>query len=146
MIARTLSLTLVICFIFTLQPYGQHTKTVTLAGYHHVPPVPSPGSGNIDVTLRGDTLSVKGEFNQLSSAYYGAFIHYGDEDEQGNQLFRMEPELDKSKIGGTFDPERNKWKLNETLLQALAEGRLYINIYSNNYTRGELRGQVPPMK
>ena len=89
---------------------------------------------------------MKGYFNQLSSPFYGSFIHYGNNDERGNQLIRLEPELNKSKTGGAFDPENNRWGLTKNQLQALAEGSLYINIYSTNYPRGELRGQIPSLK
>lgn len=125
---------------------AQKSATVLLAGYKHIPPVPSPGNGSITITLQQDTLSVKGYFNQLSSPFYGSFIHYGNNDERGNQLIRLEPELNKSKTGGAFDPENNRWGLTKNQLQALAEGSLYINIYSTNYPRGELRGQIPSLK
>ena len=135
---------LILCFPFWAQ--AQESATVLLAGYKHIPPVPSPGNGSVTVKLQKDTLSVKGYFNQLSSPFYGSYIHYGKKDERGNQLLRLEPELNKDKTGGAFDPENNRWALTESQLQALAEGHLYINIYSINYPRGELRGQIPPLK
>lgn len=135
---------LVLSFPFTV--HAQESATILLAGYKHIPPVPSPGNGSVTVTLWKDTLSVKGYFNQLSSPFYGSFIHYGKKDERGNQLFRLEPQLNKDKTGGAFNPENNRWALTENQLQALAEGNLYINIYSTDYPRGELRGQIPPLK
>lgn len=139
---------LLICLMLSSLPdmQAQKSAVVLLAGYHHTPPVPSPGTGSVTVTLREDTISVKGYFNQLSSPFYGSYIHYGRKGESGNQIIKLEPRLNEDNTGGAFDPENNRRVLTKSQLQALAKGHLYINIYSIKYPRGELRGQIPPLK
>lgn len=143
---RILGLLTWLMFAVALRTHAQKNATVLLAGYNQIPPVTTSGTGSVTVTLRDDTLNVEGSFSELSSVYYGGYIHYGNKDERGNQLIRLEPDLNEDQTGGSFDPEKNQWVLNDSQLKALANGRLYINIYSYDHQTGELRGQIPPMK
>ncbi|NIT62065.1 MAG: hypothetical protein GWN00_39485, partial [Aliifodinibius sp.] len=53
---------------------AQQSKKIILAGYKHKPPVSTTGSGLATVTLHGDTLTVKGKFEDLSTNYSGAYL------------------------------------------------------------------------
>jgi hypothetical protein len=139
---------MVLCatFIFAIAAEAQSSATVLLAGYKQVPPVPSPASGKLTFTLTGDTLAVEGAFEGLTSPFWGAYIHYGAADERGNQIIELNPELNEQKTGGYFDPAQNSFVLNSSQKQALSQGLLYVNIYSSEYQRGEIRGQLPTLK
>jgi len=108
-----------------------------------VPSVRTAASGTAEVYVESDTLYVSGTFSDLSGHYWAAFVHYGAEGEEGNRMFRLTAELNEEKDGGTFSFEENKFQLRELQREALREGNLYINISSDRYQEGEIRGQIP---
>lgn len=124
---------------------GQHSVEVILAGYKQVPRVPTPATGMAEVTLKSDTLIVDGNFSDLREPYRSAAIFYGEEGEQGNQLFTLKPSLNEGRTSGTFSGNDNRFTLGDEIRKALAEGNLYIAITSSRYPRGEIRGQIPPL-
>lgn len=124
---------------------AEQKANVFLAGHKRIPPVATGASGNIEVVLNNDTLTVAGTFRGLSGVYAGAGIHVGTAKEEGNRLYRLEPDLEESKTEGSFKAEKNRYRLNDTQLELLAAGEFYINIYSTDHRRGEIRGQIPPL-
>ena len=129
----------------TLQ--AQQVKKITLAGYKHNPPVSTSGSGSVTITLKGDTLSLKGTFEDLVDIYFGGYIMVSIRGERGNQLHRLKATLDEdNRTSGTFAKEENKFALSEAEKELLAKGDLYINITSRENRKGELRGNIGPMK
>jgi len=104
--------------------------------------VNTPASGYFDVYIDGDTLSVKGSFDNLSGTYRSAGIYYGEKDENGNLLFRLSPRFQGSKNEAAFVRMENSFRISSPLKQALNNGKLYISIGSSEYPRGELRGQI----
>lgn len=125
---------------------AQQSATVVLAGYKVNPPVTTPAAGTALVTFKNDSLLVEGSFSDLNSPYRGAGIHYGSKRENGNQILRLTSVLDENRTSGKFLPNDNAFKLTEGLKQALSEGLLYINIYTQLQPRGELRGHIPAME
>ena len=104
--------------------------------------VNSPASGYFDVYVDGDTLSVKGSFKNLSGTYRTAGIYYGENDENGNLLFRLSPKFKGSKSRAEFVRIENSFRISEPLINALRNGNLYIAIGSSEFPRGEIRGQI----
>lgn len=133
---------LIVLFAFTASD-AQTTYPVTLSGMEQVPSVRTAASGTAEVYVESDTLYVSGTFSDLSGHYWAAFVHYGAEGEEGNRMFRLTAELNEEKDGGTFSFEENKFHLRELQREALREGNLYINISSDRYQEGEIRGQIP---
>lgn len=123
----------------------QSTGIVMLTGYKVIPKVPTPASGTVIVTLKNDTLFFDGSFENLSNRYTKTFIHYGKKSENGNKLFELSPELNENKTAGSFNPDKNFVVPNQIQLEALGNGLLYIAIYSSDYNRGEIRGQIPKL-
>lgn len=144
---RLFSLILLPLLLFTLNDLtAQSTYPVLLSGTEHVPPVRTPATGEFEVYIESDTLYVRGEFSDLRGHYWSAFIHYGEEGDEGNRLFRLSPdELNEEQNAGTFIFEDNKFPLRELQREALREGNMYINISSNRNQEGEIRGQIPNM-
>lgn len=137
----------VICFFAQAETvHAQQTKKIMLAGYKHTPSVPTSGSGIITVSFHKDTLRVKGDFSDLTSQYTGAYIMVGKKGESGNMLFRLKPELNDQETGGSLKQKENTFVLNEVQKPLLKNGELYINIASVDHRKGELRGQIPPIK
>lgn len=127
------------------QAYSQQSRTITLAGYNHEPPVRTSGSGGATITFKDDTLRVEGDFSDLTGTYRGAYIMVGEKGEPGNMLFRLKTEVNEERTGGIIKAEDNVFVLNDAQKPLLEKGEFYINITSTKYSRGELRGQIPPM-
>lgn len=92
------------------------------------------GEGEVNVTLRGDTLTVTGSFEGMSSAATMAHIHRGPKAQPGPVVLTLD--VDKSSSGDisgtlTLTPE---------LIVALHAEGLYVQIHSENNPGGELRG------
>ena len=122
---------------------AQNSGEVILAGYNQVPAVQSSGTGVIRVEVRSDTLFVEGSFQDLNGMYRSAGIYHGRESESGNRLRGLSPDLEEDRSGGSFDSERNYFELRPSILEALQQGRLYINITTDRHRQGEIRGQIP---
>jgi hypothetical protein len=125
---------------------AQQSVEVNLAGYKHVPPVATSGTGVLQVTLQSDTLFVEGRFQDLRSNYRSSSIHYGSERESGNRLLGLKVQLNEDRRSGVFRKEENYFELRPSMLEALSQGNLYISIASDRNQRGEIRAQIPPMQ
>ena len=146
-----LSISLITAIILLLgiqvQPgHSQQSKEIILGGFNHEPAVRTSGSGLATVTFTGNSLRISGDFSNLSSVFRGAYIMIGKKGESGNMLLRLKADLNENRTSGTFKTESNTFKLNDVQKPLLKAGELYINIISSNHSRGELRGQIPPMK
>jgi hypothetical protein len=124
---------------------AQQSKKIILAGYKHTPPVSTTGSGMATVRLHGDTLTVKGKFEDLSANYSGAYLMVSIRGQGGNQLYRLKVELNEEKTGGKLIGKENQFVLSPAQKALLKKGDLYINISSFENQKGELRGNIGPM-
>lgn len=139
---------------------GQATKrySVNLSSSRVVPNAPSTKAmGMAEATLKGDRLMVRGRFNQLSSALRdyatdptnppnpkitsAVHIHRGEATENGPFQFALTVRMNGMSMGGQFNGE---YKLSSEQLQALADGKLYIDIHTQQNRAGELRGYFQP--
>ncbi|MCH8567035.1 MAG: CHRD domain-containing protein [Balneolales bacterium] len=111
-------------------------------------PVVTSAEGLISAELVNNRLTVSGSFNNLSSALAteiagGAHIHVGGAGELGDVLFVLEAQTDAEMTSGVFLASENTFMIeDEAMLEALLEGGLYVNIHSEMFPSGELRGQL----
>jgi hypothetical protein len=124
---------------------AQQSKKIILAGYKHKPPVSTTGSGLATVTLHGDTLTVQGKFEDLSTNYSGAYLMVSIRGQGGNQLYRLKADLNDKKTGGKLLGKQNRFILSPAQKALLKKGELYINISTFDNQKGELRGNIGPM-
>jgi hypothetical protein len=124
---------------------AQQSKKIVLAGYKHSPPVSTSGSGMATVTLHGDTLTIKGQFEDLITNFSGAYLMVSIRGQAGNQLHRLKAELNEEKTGGKLRAKDNRFVLSPSQKALLKEGELYLNISSFENQKGELRGDIGPM-
>lgn len=124
---------------------AQQSQKIILAGYNHQPPVSTPGSGMATVKLKGDTLKVHGDFENLTSPYIGAYLMVNLRGQPGNQLYRLKAELNDERTGGVFKTKTNSFALTPSERQLLRKGEVYINIASAENRKGELRGDIGSM-
>lgn len=139
----------IIVLLWSLQPtsaVAQQTKDIILAGYKMKPIVHTSGSGFVTVTLHNDSLSVDGEFSDLMSPFYGAYIMGEIRGSAGNMIQKLKVDLSDSNTDGTIDKEKNTFKLTEGELSMLKKGNLYIAIASQEHQTGEILGKIPPIQ
>lgn len=129
--------------LFFATVYAQNNRVeVVLNGVNMVPEIRTGASGTITVWVESDTLYVRGEFSNLQNYYFSSNIHYGEEGETGNPIFKLKPDISEDHTSGTFDPEKNKFKLSDAMHEAFNNGNLYITVASYDNRRGEIRGQI----
>lgn len=125
-----------------------------LAGVHETPPVPSPGDAFVEVDLTGDNrLIVTGGVFNLSSPYAASHIHVGQVGVPGPVVIPLTLTTFDDRSGFYF-VEDNTFDLNtfefgggmdtDSFIEALDNGDLYVNVHTQAYGPGEIRGQILP--
>ena len=96
------------------------------------------GSGEVRATLADRTLEVVGSFQGLSSVATIAHIHQAPMARRGPSLFALEvTQATDGRISGTV-------ALDETQIEALRDGELYVQIHTQTNAGGEIRGWLLP--
>jgi hypothetical protein len=130
-----------------LVPEADQVFRVTLLGSEEVPPVATTASGAVVIELNDHDITVSGSFSGLSSPLAvdiagGAHIHMGFAGQNGDVVKVLEVELDADARGGVILAEDNTFNLSHSELMAMVGRQLYVNIHSENFPGGEIRGQI----
>ncbi len=117
-----------------------------LSGANEISPVFTTGSGELELELIGDQLTITGDFEGLISPLEpvggtGAHIHLGFTGQNGPVEIHLDPELSDNGHAGSFNETVT---LSTEQLDYLRQRQFYINIHSERYPAGELRGQILP--
>lgn len=115
---------------------GGKTVNVSLSGSQEVPPVSVPGSGSGSFNV-GDDGAVSGSVTTTGVEGTMAHIHLGAKGQNGPVVVPL------TKSGDTYTAPAGA-KLNDAQLQAFRAGNLYVNVHTNKYKGGEVRGQLQP--
>ncbi|MEX0966077.1 MAG: CHRD domain-containing protein [Bacteroidia bacterium] len=115
-----------------------------ISGMNEVPMVITRGQGGVSLELHDTTLIVSGSFRDLGSAYTASHIHTGLSGANGPVAFALNASLAGNGRSGYYHPDNNRFELSAAQAQNLRERRLYVNIHSQMYPTGEMRGQVLP--
>lgn len=119
-----------------------------------VPSAPSTSAtGVVGAVLVGDRLILRGDFGGLSSPLRdyatdpttppnpkitsGAHIHRGEPNQNGPFQYALTVMMNETGMGGRLAGE---YTLTAEQLQALADGKLYIDMHTQQNRAGELRG------
>jgi hypothetical protein len=115
---------------------GSNAIGVKLSPAEEVPPASSSatGSGSIRVAEDG---SVSGSVSTTGVQGTMAHIHQGAKGANGPVIVPL------TKSGDTYTVPAGA-KLNASQMQALKAGGLYVNVHSDKYKGGEIRGQLTP--
>lgn len=119
-----------------MMPGGGKTVKVNLTGAEEVPPVSVPGSGSGSFTIKDDG-SVSGSVTTQGVQGTMAHIHQGAKGQNGPVIVPL------TKNGDTYSAPAGA-KLTDAQMQAFRAGNLYVNVHSDRYKGGEVRGQLQP--
>lgn len=109
--------------------------------------------GAVGAALNGNRLIVRGGFNYLSSPLRdyatdpavppnpnvtsGVHIHRGTPQQNGAFQYALQVQPNSSGLGGTV---KGEYTLTDEQLQLLNDGGLYVDLHTQNFRAGELRG------
>ena len=113
-----------------------------MTGLEMVPDIQTAATGSGEAWIESDSLYVRLEFKNLQAPYYSANVHFGDEGETGNPIYKLNPVLGEDHRQGTVDPNQNKFALSDAMKEAFQQENLYITVASEQHQRGEIRGQI----
>jgi hypothetical protein len=111
------------------------TYIAVLDGLQNSPPLPQvTATGNATLVLNeaGTELSFTVTYQGLSSAEIGAHIHNARPGLNGPIAFTLPM--------GT--PKAGIWQIPPDMVVELQAGRLYINVHTDTYSTGEIRGNI----
>jgi Cu/Zn superoxide dismutase len=113
------------------------------------PAVVSDGEGEAEFTLRRDRVRFEVEWEDLTSNVMAGHIHCAPAGTPGPVGVTLvhEPPLDPDdRIRGSFtgpdEPNDCGWTSLNDVLDALVRGSAYVNIHTQNFPMGEIRGQI----
>jgi uncharacterized repeat protein (TIGR01451 family) len=128
--------------------FAQDTLTYVafLNGRQEVLPVTTPAGGSVTLKLIGNQLQVEGSFSKLSSGVLEeqTHIHLGYAGQNGPVVFGLIASLSENRQSGRFETALNTFSLAPEQIEALAARSFYVNIHTENFPSGEIRGQVLP--
>jgi hypothetical protein len=115
---------------------GSGAIKVSLTGAEEVPPISVPGSGSGSFRVAEDgTISGSATTKDVQGTM--AHIHRGAKGANGPVIIPLE------KNGDTYTVPAGR-KLTPQQMDDLKAGNLYVNVHTNRYKGGEVRGQLQP--
>lgn len=95
------------------------------------------GLASFNLSRTGDKVQFYGVFDNLTSPITMAHLHMAPAGVDGGVVVNLGDFLEGNTITGSFDPTEF-----EGLLDDMLAGNIYLNVHTENFPAGELRGQV----
>ena len=115
---------------------GSGAIKVSLSGSEEVPPVTVPGTGSGSFRVAEDG-TISGSVSTKDVQGTMAHIHRGAKGANGPVIVPLD------KNGDTYTVPAGR-KLTPEQMNDLKAGNLYVNVHTNRYKGGEVRGQLQP--
>src|SRR5262245_35147843 len=138
----------------------QHVFAAQLLGRHEVPPVNSPGSAALKLTVHDTTIDFEISYADLSAPPIAAHIHFAQPRVNGGVMIFFCggggtpacPATTSGTLTGTLSgalvigPTAQGVTAGdfEALEQAIRTGEAYANMHTANFTAGEFREKIQP--
>jgi hypothetical protein len=118
------------------------TLSANLSAALEVPPTTSSGNGSCTVKLSADnqSLTLSGTVNNLTTPITGAHIHVGGAGATGEVVKTLT--VSGNTFSATWTAGDSTQPLTPTLVTALLNGGLYVNVHTTANPNGEVRGQL----
>ncbi len=129
---------LLIIAAFAAPVSAQVFFTASLSGSQSVPPAVSNGTGTAWAVLNmsSKSLTYRVTYAELDSTFTAAHFHLGAAGVNGPVVHPITSTFIGNTASGTWS------NIPDTLITALMKGDIYINIHSEKYPAGEIRGQL----
>ena len=114
-----------------------HAAEVKLSGAEEVPAVHTSSTGEGKINVAADK-SVSGSVNTRGVNGSAAHIHLGAAGKAGAVVITLD------KIADTVWGVPNDARLTDAQYKKYEAGELYVNVHSDKYKDGEIRGQIKP--
>ncbi|MBS1495244.1 MAG: CHRD domain-containing protein [Bacteroidetes bacterium] len=114
----------------------------SLEGTQEVPVITTTAKGTGAYTLTRAGLGFNITVNGLSGAITSAHFHYGDQGVAGPVVRDIGTSINGNTIVGYWRTSNDPSPLNDTLISALLNGKIYVNVHTSANPGGEIRGQV----
>ncbi|HEV8311332.1 MAG TPA: CHRD domain-containing protein [Methylomirabilota bacterium] len=130
--------------------------SATLQGYRETPAISTTGRGTFEARLVGSTLQYRLRYSDLTGTTMMAHIHFGQKDVAGGvsvwicggggrpncpQSGTVTGAVTAADVVGPANQGIAAGELGE-LLRAMRAGVTYVNVHSDLYPSGEIRGQI----
>ncbi|GAA5221878.1 CHRD domain-containing protein [Membranihabitans marinus] len=121
-----------------------------LGGSQENPPVDSPAKGLLMGEVDNSTAKIFGSFQGLTTplnvaSLGGAHIHGQMAGKNGTILSPIVFVTDSTNLNGVANVASNIIPIPSTVVLAILSRQLYINVHSEQYGGGEIRGQILPL-
>lgn len=131
--------------------------TAKLQGFNSVPSLVSPGTGTFTATVDGNSIDYKLTYTALSSPVFVSHIHFGQRFVNGSIVAFLcgggnKPACPASggEVSGTITPSdilaipAQNFPAGgfAEVLKIIRSGVAYVNVHSNDFKAGEIRGQI----
>lgn len=122
--------------------FREATVHGSLGGAQMVPPVETGATGRATAEVFGDLVSIQGTFSDLQGRVLpedqGVLLRLGPEGENGSVITW----LDAASVDGLSGTFSANLRLGPDLLDVLEGGGTYVEIRTEAFPEGELRGQL----
>lgn len=116
------------------------TYVANLDGLQENPPHATPAFGQATAVLAGNVLTVSGSFSGLLANYTGSHIHNAPAGTNGGVVFPLVN--NGAGTSGGWDAGTNSFVLTAAQIATLQAGNYYVNVHSQLWPGGEIRGQL----
>ena len=142
-------------FVLTINPHHLYAEDkkfkANLGPDNEVPPVASAADGKVKIKVKGDVITSEINVTGIKDLT-GAHIYTGNTGENGKPIVDLLKSINESNAGariiiqGEITPSDFEGSMiGKGLLDlqsSMASGGTYINILTEDYPNGELRGQI----
>lgn len=123
------------------------TEQVLPQGVERAMPINTDGTGMVILEVTGNRVIATGSFGDLSSPVDtniagGAHLHTAFAGQNGPIAFNLNSMLRDGGTSGRFEARNNINQFTSGQLDTLRERMFYVNVHSENFAPGEIRGQV----
>lgn len=113
-------------------------------GSNKVNTVNTMAHGAVIGEIHGDSLIITGSFNGLTDGYTASHLHLGLAGTTGGVEIPLTASTSSDMNTGVYTADNNRFELSTDQMDMLINRQLYLNIHSNGYPGGEIRGQLVP--
>ena len=130
-----------------IAPESQYFMNARLVASQQQASVVSRGNGAVLLEVLGDKITASGTFNDMTSPLAvnvlgGAHIHFAPAGMNGGVVYGLMTTPDDDTNSGRFRAADNKFEITATRRDSVRGRLAYINVHSENFVGGELRGQL----